>query len=144
MTRPRLLVIEDSPTERYLLERLLAPHYSMEAVGSAEEGLTALARADDPAFALVLMDIVLPGLDGFAATRAIRHNPATASIPIVICTTKNSETDISWGLRLGAAWYVTKPIDGPRLLAVLHTLLSTPGPEWARSLEIASRMRHPF
>ena len=128
MTNTRLLIVEDSPTERYLLERLLAPHYAVEAYGSAEEGLAALARADGQAFAAVLMDIVLPGLDGFAATRAIRHNPATAHIPVVLCTTKNSDTDINLGLRQGAAWHIPKPIDGPRLLAVLNTLLGPPRP----------------
>lgn len=123
MTGPRLLVVEDSPTERYLLERLLTPRYTVEACGTAEEGLAALARPIGPSFALVLMDIVLPGLDGFAATRAIRQNPVTAHIPVVICTTKNSDTDINWGLRQGAAWHIPKPIDGPHLLAVLHTVL---------------------
>lgn len=144
MTRPHLLVIEDSPTERYLLERLLAPHYAVEACGSAEAGLAALARLDGPTFAAVLMDIVLPGLDGFAATRTIRRNPATAHIPVVLCTTKNSETDINWGLRQGAAWHIPKPIDGPHLLAVLNTLLSTPSPELARSSEPAARIRRPL
>ena len=128
MSYPCLLVIEDSPTERYLLERLLAPHYAVEAYGNAEEGLAALARPGGPAFAAVLMDIVLPGLDGFAATRAIRHNPATAHIPVVLCTTKDSDTDINWGLRQGASWHIAKPIDGPRVLAVLRTLLSESRP----------------
>lgn len=144
MTGPRVLVVEDSPTERYLLERLLTPHYTVEAYGSAEEGLEALSRPDGPAFALVLMDIVLPGLDGFAATRAIRQNPVTAHIPVVICTTKNSDTDINWGLRQGAAWHIPKPIDGPHLLAVLNTLLSTPSAKWARASEAAARMRRPL
>ena len=123
MTNPRLLVVEDSPTERYLLERLLAPRYTVEAYGTAEEGLAALTGPSGPAFALVLMDIVLPGLDGFAATRAIRHNPATAHIPVVLCTTKNSDTDINLGLRYGAARHIPKPIDGPRLLEILYTIL---------------------
>lgn len=128
MTRPRLLVVEDSPTERYLLERVLAPHYSVSAHASAEAGLAALADPHGEPFAAVLMDIVLPGLDGFAATRAIRHNPATAHIPVVLCTTKDSDTDINWGLRQGASWHIAKPIDGPRVLAVLRTLLSESRP----------------
>lgn len=144
MSYPRLLVVEDSPTERYLLERLLAPHYTVESYGNAEEGLAALTRPGGTAFAAVLMDIVLPGLDGFAATRAIRRTPATAHIPVVLCTTKNSDTDINWGLRQGAAWHIPKPIDGPHLLAVLNTLLSTPGPDGARSSETAARMRRPL
>ena len=140
MTNPRLLVVEDSPTERYLLERLLAPRYTVEAYGTAEEGLAALTGPSGPAFALVLMDIVLPGLDGFAATRAIRQNPVTAHIPVVICTTKNSDTDINWGLRQGAAWHTPKPIDGPRLLAVLHTILR-PDRGLARSADHNSDVR---
>ena len=128
MTRPPILVIEDSPTERYLLERLLEPRYAVEAYGSAEEGLAALTRVGGPGFVVVLMDIVLPGLDGFAATRAIRQNPATAHIPVVVCTTKDSDTDINWALRQGAAWHLPKPIDGLRLLAVLHNLLRASDP----------------
>ena len=118
----RILVIEDSPTERYLLERILAPRYAVEACECAEHGLAALARTGS-AIDLVLMDIVLPGMDGFAATRAIGQDPRTSRIPVVLCTTKSSEADIHWGLRQGACWHIAKPIHGPRLLSVLHTIL---------------------
>jgi twitching motility two-component system response regulator PilH len=118
----RILVVEDSPTERYLLERILAPRYAVEAYECAEHGLAALARPG-PLVDLVLMDIVLPGMDGFAATREIRQGPKTSGIPVVLCTTKSSETDIHWGLRQGASWHIAKPIHGPRLLSVLHTIL---------------------
>ena len=118
----RILVVEDSPTERYLLERILAPRYAVEAYECAEHGLAALARPG-PLVDLVLMDIVLPGMDGLAATREIRQGPKTSGIPVVLCTTKSSETDIHWGLRQGASWHIAKPIHGPRLLSVLHTIL---------------------
>lgn len=95
MTRPHLLVVEDSPTERYLLEHVLTPHYTVSAHGNAEAGLAALADSRGAPFVAVLMDIVLPGLDGFAATRTIRRNPATAHIPVVICTTKDSDSDLN-------------------------------------------------
>ena len=117
----RILVVEDSPTERYLLERILAPRYAVEACECAEHGLAALARTGS-AIDLVLMDIVLPGMDGFAATRAICQDPRTSRIPVVLCTTKSSEADIHWGLRQGACWHIAKPIHGPRLLSVLHTI----------------------
>ncbi len=120
----RILIIEDSPTERYLLERILAPRYAVEAYECAEHGLAALARpGPGPTIDLVLMDIILPGMDGFAATRTICQDPVTSRIPVVLCTTKSSETDIHWGLRQGARWHIPKPIHGPRLLSILHTIL---------------------
>lgn len=118
----RILIIEDSPTERYLLERILAPRYAVEAHECAEHGLAALARPG-PVIDLVLMDIILPGMDGFAATRTICRDPKTSGIPVVLCTTKSGEADIHWGLRQGACWHIAKPIHGPRLLSVLHAIL---------------------
>ena len=117
-----LLVVEDSPTERHLLEAMLVRHhYRVLGASSAEEGADILAHTP---VAAVLMDIVLPGMNGFQAILHYRKEgllpPHT---PIVICTTKNTESDRAWGLRQGAQWYLTKPIQETELLSVLQSLL---------------------
>jgi twitching motility two-component system response regulator PilH len=117
-----LLVVEDSPTERHILETLLKRHhYRVLSVESAEEGADILSCTSVDA---VLMDIVLPGMNGFQAIRHYRKEgllpPHT---PIVICTTKSTESDRAWGLRQGAQWYLTKPIQETELLSVLQSLL---------------------
>ena len=117
-----LLVVEDSPTERHILETLLERHhYRVLSVESAEEGADLLSCTSVDA---VLMDIVLPGMNGFQAIRHYRKEgllpPHT---PIVICTTKNTESDRAWGLRQGAQWYLTKPVQETELLSVLQSLL---------------------
>jgi twitching motility two-component system response regulator PilH len=71
---------------------------------------------------LVLMDVVMPGTNGFQATRALSKDDATKNIPVIMCTTKNQETDKLWGMRQGAQDYVTKPVDGPALLAKIAAL----------------------
>jgi twitching motility two-component system response regulator PilH len=68
------------------------------------------------------MDVVMPGLNGYQATRTLSRDDATKHIPVIICTTKNEETDKIWGMRQGAQDYVTKPIDGPQLLAKIAAL----------------------
>ena len=72
---------------------------------------------------LVLMDVVMPGMNGFQATRALTKAPATANIPIIIVTTKDQETDKMWGLRQGAKDYITKPVDEALLLEKLSAIL---------------------
>jgi twitching motility two-component system response regulator PilH len=68
------------------------------------------------------MDVVMPGTNGFQATRALSKDDATKNIPVIMCTTKNQETDKLWGMRQGAQDYVTKPVDGPALLAKIAAL----------------------
>ena len=71
---------------------------------------------------LVIMDVVMPGTNGYQATRALSRDDGTKNIPVIICTTKNQETDKLWGMRQGAQDYVTKPVDGPALLAKIAAL----------------------
>jgi twitching motility two-component system response regulator PilH len=110
----RIMVVDDSPTERAYLENLLKRNgYEVLLVDSGESAIER-SKTDRPD--LILMDVVMPGLNGFQATRAITRDEATKLIPVVICTTKDQETDKIWGLRQGAKDYVTKPIDEADLI----------------------------
>ena len=88
----------------------------------AENGEEGVARAAKEMPDLILMDVVMPGLNGFQATRQISKAPETAHIPIFMCTTKDQETDKVWGQRQGAKDYLVKPVDGPALLAKIKAL----------------------
>ena len=115
-----ILVVDDSPTELHLLREMLAKNgFTVATANSGEEAIEKLKtqRPD-----LVLMDVVMPGMSGFEATRSISKNPATASIPVIICTTKGQETDKAWGLRQGAKDYIVKPIVENVLLEKIRAL----------------------
>ena len=109
-----ILIVDDSPTERHVLSELLKKAgYEVIASDSGEDSIQkAKALLPD----LILMDIVMPGLNGFQATRVISRDEVTKDIPIIICTTKSQETDKIWGLRQGARDYVVKPIQRDALL----------------------------
>ncbi|MHB1950055.1 MAG: response regulator [Acidiferrobacteraceae bacterium] len=103
-----ILVVDDSPTEVHLLREMLSKNgFVVATANSGEEAIEKL-KGEKPD--LVLMDVVMPGMSGFEATRAITRNPATSGIPVIICTTKGQETDKAWGLRQGAKDYIVKPI----------------------------------
>ena len=116
----KILIVDDSPTERYYLTDILVKNGF--AVTTADNGEEALARikADKPE--LILMDVVMPGANGFQVTRAIARDPALAGVPIIICSSKNQETDRIWGLRQGARDYLVKPVDAAALLAKIAVL----------------------
>lgn len=120
MAIKKVLVVDDSPTDTHLLTEMLRKHgYTVVTAGSGEDGISK-ARTEKPD--LVLMDIVMPGMSGFEATRAISKNAETASIPIIICSTKGQETDKAWGLRQGAKDYIVKPITEKVLLDKIRAL----------------------
>ncbi|KFB68713.1 response regulator [Candidatus Accumulibacter vicinus] len=120
MTIKKILVVDDSPTERHVLKALLTSHgYEVITAESGEEGI-AKTKSELPD--LVLMDVVMPGLNGYQATRTLTRDPATRNIPVIVCTTKGQETDKIWGLRQGAQDYLVKPINGPELLAKIAAL----------------------
>lgn len=115
-----VLIVDDSPTERHILSQLLlGGGYEVSTADNGDEGVE---RAKQIKPDLIIMDVVMPGTNGFQATRALSRNEATKSIPVIICTTKDQETDKLWGLRQGAQDYVTKPVDGPALLAKIAAL----------------------
>ena len=113
----KVLIVDDSPTETYKLTGMLekAGHQVITA-SNGEEGVST-AKAELPA--LVLMDIVMPGLNGFQATRQLSKSQETSHIPVIIVTTKDQETDRVWGMRQGAKAYLTKPIDEKELMKTI-------------------------
>ena len=110
----KILVVDDSATERHVVGEMLIKHgFEVCFAEDGEKGVTQ-TKLDKPD--LVIMDVVMPGLNGFQATRAITRDPDTRHIPVLICTTKGQETDKIWGLRQGAKDFVVKPIDAAELL----------------------------
>ncbi len=110
----KILLVDDSPTERHSINEILVKGgYQVVMAEDGEKGV-AKAKTDNPD--LVLMDVVMPGMNGFQACRAITTDEATKHIPVILCTSKNQETDKVWGVRQGAKGYVTKPVDANELL----------------------------
>ncbi len=116
----KILIVDDSPTERFFLADLLSKRGY--AVVTAESGEEALNKVKTERPSLVVMDVVMPGTSGYQATRALARDPATQGIPVILCTSKNAESDRVWGLRQGAKEYVVKPVDADELLAKIASL----------------------
>jgi twitching motility two-component system response regulator PilH len=120
MTIKKILIVDDSPTERHFLGELLTKNgFQIMTLESGEE---AVARTKDIMPDLILMDVVMPGMNGFQATRTITRDDATKNIPIIMCTSKNQETDMVWAKRQGATEYVVKPVDPQELLNKIASL----------------------
>src|ERR1035437_6174447 len=120
MAIQKILIVDDSPTERYFLTDILIKNgFSVSTAENGEEAILKI-KADKPQ--LILMDIVMPGQNGFQVTRAITRDPDTQDVPVIICTSKNQETDRIWGLRQGARDYIVKPIEPEVLLAKIAAL----------------------
>jgi twitching motility two-component system response regulator PilH len=123
MTIKHILVVDDSPTERQFLSELLSRHgYSVSTADSAESAFR-VARENRPQ--LILMDVVMPGQNGFQATRELSRDPAFGGVPVIICSSKHQETDRIWGLRQGARDYLVKPVDPELLLQRVAALSRT-------------------
>jgi len=120
MAIKNILVVDDSPTDRQFLSELLSK--SGFLVSTAESAEDAMAKVKQAPPDLVLMDVVLPGQNGFQATRALTRDEATKTIPVIICTSKGQETDRVWGLRQGARDYIVKPINKAELLKKISAL----------------------
>ncbi len=117
----RILVVDDSPTESFRFREILQRHgHQVIEASNGADGVT-MSRTEKPD--LVLMDVVMPGMNGFQATRQITRHPETSSIPVVIVSTKDQETDRVRGKRQGASDYLTKPVDETNLLRVINQLL---------------------
>jgi len=116
-----ILIVDDSQTQVANLLKILEPEgHAIAVAPNGEEGV-AKAVAEQPD--LILMDVVMPGLNGFQATRKLSRDPATQHIPIILVSTKDQETDRIWGMRQGAKGYLVKPPDPTELLDLIGELL---------------------
>lgn len=116
----KVLVVDDSPTERHFLSEILSKQGYQ--VIMAESGEEAMEKAKRQRPDLILMDVVMPGLNGFHATRALTRDEETKHIPVIMCTSKGQETDKVWGMRQGARDYLVKPINPDELLRKIAAL----------------------
>ncbi|MEZ5653624.1 MAG: response regulator [Burkholderiaceae bacterium] len=117
---PKVLVVDDSPTDRYYMADLLDKRgFSVITAGSGDEAVDKV-RTESPR--LVVVDVVMPGLSGFQVTRKLRRDPQTESIPVIIVSSKDTETDRIWGLRQGATEYLIKPVVPEEFIARVEAL----------------------
>jgi twitching motility two-component system response regulator PilH len=116
----KVLVVDDSKTEIMFMTDLLVKHgFAVRSAENAEDAFRKLAEEKPD---LILMDVVMPGQNGFQLTRAISRDPQFSDVPIIMCTSKNQETDRVWGMRQGARDYITKPVDAAELMAKIKAL----------------------
>jgi twitching motility two-component system response regulator PilH len=114
----KILVVDDSKTELYHLTEVLGKRgYSVRTAENGEEAMRRLAEEKPD---LILMDVVMPGQNGFQLTRTITRDPRFADVPVIMCTSKNQETDKVWGMRQGARDYIVKPVNGEELVAKIR------------------------
>ncbi len=117
-----VMIVDDSPTEVHVMKTALEKHgFETVSATSGSECIT-LAREMHPD--LILMDVVMPDVNGFQATRTLHRDPSTKSIPVVMVTTKSQETDRIWGLRQGAVDYIVKPVTATDLVAKAEEILN--------------------
>jgi twitching motility two-component system response regulator PilH len=115
-----VLIVDDSKTEiMFLTELLQKAGYAVRSAENADDAFKRLAEQKPD---LILMDVVMPGQNGFQLTRSINRTPEYADVPIIMCTSKNLETDRVWGMRQGAKDYITKPVDAAELLGKIKAL----------------------
>jgi twitching motility two-component system response regulator PilH len=122
----RILIVDDSPSQLMGIRRIV------EKLGhdalTAEDGAAGVDMAKKELPDLILMDVVMPNLNGFQATRSITREPTTKHIPVVLVTTKDQETDRMWGMRQGARAYLTKPFSEEELARMIEETLGSPDP----------------
>jgi len=120
-SQKKILLVDDSPTV-LLMERLLlqdGPYSLLSALGGQEAVHLALAERPD----LILMDVVMPGMDGFEVCRRLRAEEATRTTPIILVTTRGGAEHVERGYESGCSDYVTKPFDGNELRAKIESFL---------------------
>lgn len=119
----RVLIVDDSPSQLVVLKRIIEKmgHETL----TAEDGAAGVEMAKREIPDLILMDVVMPNLNGFQATRTIARDPKTSHIPIILVTTKDQDTDRIWGMRQGAKAYVTKPVDEAELRRAFESHIPT-------------------
>jgi len=118
MAIEKILLVDDSKTELHFLTELLTKRgFKVRTAENAEEAMKRLAEEKPD---LILMDVVMPGQNGFQLTRAITRDPLYADLPVIMCTSKNQETDKVWGMRQGARDYVVKPVNPDELISKIR------------------------
>ena len=119
----RVLIVDDSPTQLMGIQRIVEKlgHETFTATDGAAGVEAAMATLPD----LVLMDVVMPNLNGFQATRTLKREASTSHIPVILVTTKDQDTDRMWGMRQGARAYLTKPFAEADLTDVIGRLLGS-------------------
>ncbi|MBL8466556.1 response regulator [Methyloversatilis discipulorum] len=120
MAIKRIMVVDDSPTERHVLNDFLT-RKGFEVI-IAENGEQAIEKAKAEKPDLILMDVVMPGINGYQATRTITRDDSTRDIPVIMCTSKDLPTDRIWGMRQGALDYMVKPVNLEELLGRITQL----------------------
>jgi len=117
-----VLIIDDSPTELHLFQNMLEKSgFDTVVADSGEEGLKSATTVRPD---VILMDVVMPGMNGFQATRKLTKDPRTADIPVIMITTKDQETDKIWGMRQGAVEYLVKPVAEKDLVAMINSVMA--------------------
>lgn len=116
-----ILIIDDSPTERHVFKTMLEKNNHQVSVATGGEQGLEMARDLKPD--VILMDVVMPGMDGFKATRELSKDAGTANIPVIMVTTKDQETDKVWGMRQGARDYIVKPAKEKMLIERINAAL---------------------
>ena len=117
-----VLIVDDSPTEQHVFCEMLEKHGFETIVAS--DGEEAIETAERVQPAAIIMDVVMPGMDGYQATRKLAKQPSTQSIPVVMVSTKGQETDRIWGLRQGAVEYLVKPVSSDLLVTAVKNVLA--------------------
>ncbi len=118
----KVLIVDDSPTEVHVLQTMLTKNGHEVVVATSGEQGVEMAKTEGPD--LILMDVVMPGMNGFQATRQISKNTETSSIPVIMVTTKDQETDKVWAMRQGAKDYIVKPVQEKALIEHVNMVLS--------------------
>jgi twitching motility two-component system response regulator PilH len=119
MAIQKILVVDDSKTELFALSDLLGKRGYK--VRTAENGDDAMRKLGEDKPDLILMDVVMPGLNGFQLTRSITRDPRFSGVPVIMCTSKNQETDKVWGMRQGASDYIVKPVNADELISKIKS-----------------------
>ena len=118
----QIMIVDDSPTDAHVLQKMLEKNgFKTVTAADACEGIE-VAKREKPD--LILMDVVMPGLNGFQATRELTSDPETADIPVIIVTRKDQKVDRVWGMRQGARDYVTKPVSENSLMSLINAALA--------------------
>lgn len=118
----RILVVDDSPTEIHkIVDALSRQGHQVLTAATGSDGVS-MASQEQPD--VILMDVVMPGINGFQATRQITRSESTAHIPVVIVSSKSQDADRIWGERQGACGYLTKPVDDQTLIKTVNRLLA--------------------